>query len=81
MTKVDWHPVRVDRDGVIQTGKRPHKMANVYVTLSDSHVYFERYIDERYGFGDGYSSINHELIIAWSYLIIPEPYRPEAKDE
>lgn len=85
MTHVDWHPVKVTRDGIIVKGEIPPIGEDVFVT-EDGEVHIEIY-NEDFGFGWEYSLWSADIrpykadITAWAYINLPEPYQPEAKDE
>lgn len=82
MTKVKWYPVVVDDYGKIKKGEKPGvESEDVYVTYSDKVVGTMNYVDDSDGFGDGYPHTYLEEIIAWAYVEMPEPYRPEVKNE
>lgn len=81
MTHVDWHPVEVNYRGKIIKGDRPPEMTTVYVTYGYNEVDAHIYIDDADGFGDGYPNPDLESITAWAYVDMPEPYKPESKNE
>ena len=82
MTHVDWHPVQVNEYGKIDEGDRPRKWTQVYVSLYDGYVFVTRYINSEYGFLKGDETDDLVTgIAAWAYVDMPEPYKPESKNE